>query len=263
MVWMLLVSPVAEDHYFSLYVLPAAYALAASMGAEPIDAPLGLCGADGRGPAEPRSGARPRDGALKSMARILGRAAAAFPAAVSGALRADAPDTNLCCSAESYRRKSAPATVARDDARLSPMQSSAAFVSQIDFESPACGGFSEKLLLTSRQILARDIFHVCGDAPLLSKGISKLAVTIAPEHVLYRHVYAGSRVCSPVENRVRIRNVQVQIHRIAGAWRRSGDRWPMESFTKIIESPIFNSACMTLPSGPGKRSISVAPKAFL
>ena len=34
-VWMLLVSPVAEDHYFSLYVLPAAYALAAAMGAEP------------------------------------------------------------------------------------------------------------------------------------------------------------------------------------------------------------------------------------
>jgi Glycosyltransferase family 87 len=33
-VWMLLVSPVAEDHYFSLYVLPAAYALAAAMGAE-------------------------------------------------------------------------------------------------------------------------------------------------------------------------------------------------------------------------------------
>lgn len=32
-VWMLLVSPVAEDHYFSLYVLPAAYALAASMDA--------------------------------------------------------------------------------------------------------------------------------------------------------------------------------------------------------------------------------------
>ena len=33
-VWMLLVSPVAEDHYFSLYVLPAAYALAASMLAD-------------------------------------------------------------------------------------------------------------------------------------------------------------------------------------------------------------------------------------
>ena len=33
-VWMLLVSPVAEDHYFSLYVLPAAYALAASMDAQ-------------------------------------------------------------------------------------------------------------------------------------------------------------------------------------------------------------------------------------
>jgi len=32
-VWMLLVSPVAEDHYFSLYVLPVAYALAASMDA--------------------------------------------------------------------------------------------------------------------------------------------------------------------------------------------------------------------------------------
>jgi hypothetical protein len=32
-VWMLLVSPVAEDHYFSLYVLPAAYALAAAMDA--------------------------------------------------------------------------------------------------------------------------------------------------------------------------------------------------------------------------------------
>ena len=32
-VWMLLVSPVAEDHYFSLYVLPAAFALAASMDA--------------------------------------------------------------------------------------------------------------------------------------------------------------------------------------------------------------------------------------
>jgi hypothetical protein len=32
-VWMLLVSPVAEDHYFSLYLLPAAYALAALMGA--------------------------------------------------------------------------------------------------------------------------------------------------------------------------------------------------------------------------------------
>jgi Glycosyltransferase family 87 len=31
-VWMLLVSPVAEDHYFSLYVLPAAYALAVLMG---------------------------------------------------------------------------------------------------------------------------------------------------------------------------------------------------------------------------------------
>jgi hypothetical protein len=30
-VWMLLVSPVAEDHYFSLYVLPVAYALAALM----------------------------------------------------------------------------------------------------------------------------------------------------------------------------------------------------------------------------------------
>jgi hypothetical protein len=30
-VWMLLVSPVAEDHYFSLYVLPSAYALAALM----------------------------------------------------------------------------------------------------------------------------------------------------------------------------------------------------------------------------------------
>jgi hypothetical protein len=33
-VWMLLVSPVAEDHYFSLLVLPAAYALAALMGAD-------------------------------------------------------------------------------------------------------------------------------------------------------------------------------------------------------------------------------------
>ncbi len=33
-VWMLLVSPVAEDHYFSLYVLPAAYALAALMDAD-------------------------------------------------------------------------------------------------------------------------------------------------------------------------------------------------------------------------------------
>jgi hypothetical protein len=33
-VWMLLVSPVAEDHYFSLYVLPAAYALVASMNAK-------------------------------------------------------------------------------------------------------------------------------------------------------------------------------------------------------------------------------------
>jgi hypothetical protein len=33
-VWMLLVSPVAEDHYFSLYVLPAAYALAALMSAD-------------------------------------------------------------------------------------------------------------------------------------------------------------------------------------------------------------------------------------
>jgi heme A synthase len=33
-VWMLLVSPVAEDHYFSLYVLPAAYALTASMRME-------------------------------------------------------------------------------------------------------------------------------------------------------------------------------------------------------------------------------------
>jgi Glycosyltransferase family 87 len=32
-VWMLLVSPVAEDHYFSLYLLPAAYALAALIGA--------------------------------------------------------------------------------------------------------------------------------------------------------------------------------------------------------------------------------------
>jgi hypothetical protein len=32
-VWMLLVSPVAEDHYFSLYVLPAAYGLTASMDA--------------------------------------------------------------------------------------------------------------------------------------------------------------------------------------------------------------------------------------
>jgi hypothetical protein len=31
---MLLVSPVAEDHYFSLYVLPAAYALAALMDAD-------------------------------------------------------------------------------------------------------------------------------------------------------------------------------------------------------------------------------------
>src|SRR5207253_609279 len=30
-VWMLLVSPVAEDHYFSLYALPSAYALAALM----------------------------------------------------------------------------------------------------------------------------------------------------------------------------------------------------------------------------------------
>ena len=34
-IWMLLVSPVAEDHYFSLYVLPAAYALVASMNANP------------------------------------------------------------------------------------------------------------------------------------------------------------------------------------------------------------------------------------
>lgn len=25
----------------------------------------------------------------------------------------------------------------------------------------------------------------------------------------------------------------------------------MESFTKMMESPIFSSACMTLPSGPG------------
>jgi hypothetical protein len=33
-VWMLLVSPVAEDHYFSLYVLPAACALAALLAAE-------------------------------------------------------------------------------------------------------------------------------------------------------------------------------------------------------------------------------------
>jgi hypothetical protein len=40
-VWMLLVSPVAEDHYFSLYVLPAAYALAASMRASALHRRLG------------------------------------------------------------------------------------------------------------------------------------------------------------------------------------------------------------------------------
>jgi hypothetical protein len=40
-VWMLLVSPVAEDHYFSLYVLPAAYALLASMGANQSTRRLG------------------------------------------------------------------------------------------------------------------------------------------------------------------------------------------------------------------------------
>jgi hypothetical protein len=33
-VWMLLVWPVAEDHYFSLYVLPAACALAALLSAD-------------------------------------------------------------------------------------------------------------------------------------------------------------------------------------------------------------------------------------
>ena len=40
-VWMLLVSPVAEDHYFSLYVLPVAYALAASMDANRVVRRLG------------------------------------------------------------------------------------------------------------------------------------------------------------------------------------------------------------------------------
>ena len=35
-VWMLLVSPVAEDHYFSLYVLPVGYALTATMDANRV-----------------------------------------------------------------------------------------------------------------------------------------------------------------------------------------------------------------------------------
>jgi len=43
-VWMLLVSPVAEDHYFSLYVLPAGYALAASMRAQGLHRRLGYAG---------------------------------------------------------------------------------------------------------------------------------------------------------------------------------------------------------------------------
>ncbi len=43
-VWMLLVSPVAEDHYFSLYVLPAGYALAASMRAPGLHRRLGYAG---------------------------------------------------------------------------------------------------------------------------------------------------------------------------------------------------------------------------
>ncbi len=42
--WMLLVSPVAEDHYFSLFVLPAAYALAASMRASALHRRLGYLG---------------------------------------------------------------------------------------------------------------------------------------------------------------------------------------------------------------------------
>src|SRR5260370_624369 len=147
-VWMLLVSPVAEDHYFSLYVLPAAYTLAASMGVE------------------------------RSMRR-WGYAVLALVGLL-----------NLGAVLDIGRRFEIYGAV-------------------------FWGGLlSEKLLLAARQIFRRDVFDVCGDAPLLTKRVGNLAVAIAPKHILQRHICASAGTERTVENCVRIGNVHMQIHGI-------------------------------------------------
>ena len=48
--------------------------------------------------------------------------------------------------------------------------------------------------------------------------------------------------------------------------RDAGDKWPRSGFSSdsiSIELPIFTSACMMRPPGPGMRTVSTAPNAFL
>src|SRR5207302_8612693 len=67
------------------------------------------------------------------------------------------------------------------------------------------------------QVFRRNILYMGGDSPLLTKRVGELAVAIAPEHVLKRHLHASARIYGAVENSVRIRNVKVEIHGIARA----------------------------------------------
>ena len=124
-------------------------------------------------------------------------------------------------------------------------------------------GFGEERVLSPLQVFRGHVFLVRGNSPLLAERIGKPAVTVSPEHVLYWHIDARTAFSRTIENGVNVRNIHVKGGQIDDSGSGLGAVLLIGSLTKTRESPIFNTACMTFPSGAGRRTTSAAPKTAL
>jgi len=119
------------------------------------------------------------------------------------------------------------------------------------FSWPAALAIFAAVASCRRFISGSDVFDVLGDAPLGGRRIRDLAVAVAPEHIFERHydhrAHGYGAVVTESTSSV-YRNINREgVTPGAGASAIPGN----SSLTKMMESPIFSSACMILPSGTG------------
>src|ERR1700692_2004338 len=70
----------------------------------------------------------------------------------------------------------------------------------------------EKRVLPALYFFRSHILDVRGDAPLLAERVGKLSVAVAPEHILHGHIDPGASCNGAIENRVGVRDLQMDIH---------------------------------------------------
>src|SRR5205807_6599245 len=116
---------------------------------------------------------------------------------------------------------------------------------------------SVEFLRSFFDLLLGQVLGVSAEPPVVAIRIGKVSKAIAPEHVRHRHGHFAAGVDGALKSFVNILNIKIKAAAVPP--RVCGDLQPMAGFSsvrKTMESPIFNSACPILPSGPAIRMSS-------